>query len=213
MAEGKHIKLGWQTNPYQQNEVEGYPIFIESYHRLTLTDEEGYFVNPEYTDFPEDAPKSPTVYLLQVIIDAHNTGLSEYVLYFIYENINFLNVFLLRHHISISHFVKVREGLGFGGNRKSISIDYAFLSCLNTKYLIVDKEEQTDFELIHEIAENNHLIPNDYHLTLLQRIINWSNFNVNIFKVEQNDNVLNDERLAQLLEIITFNHEDLMNIY
>ena len=45
----------------------------------------------------------------------------------------------IKNKIKISHFVKVREGCGFGGNKKSISIAYAFLSNFKTKYLLVEE--------------------------------------------------------------------------
>lgn len=165
-----------------------------------------FFVNPNYVDFPEDAPKEPLVLLLDVLIESNNVTIEKPVLYIYMENINFLDEILLKEQLPISHLIKIREGCGMGGNRKSISIVYAFLCDLRIKYLLVDNEEHTDFELIHQLASKHNINLKNYHLrNISQRrnIADWSGFNAKVMKVVFNeDESLNDDRINELLKII-----------
>ncbi|MBE7634092.1 DUF7663 domain-containing protein [Tenacibaculum finnmarkense] len=83
----------------------------------------------------ERLPEEPNIAWYPI---SNKQTIKKPVLYVVMENINFLDEILLKEQLPISHFIKVREGCGFGGNRKSISIVYAFLADLKTKYLLVD---------------------------------------------------------------------------
>jgi hypothetical protein len=83
----------------------------------------------------------PTIFLLDMVIESRQLGtVTKPVLYFKFENINFFREVVLKQKLNITHFVKVREGCGFGGNRKSITFIYAFLGLIKTQYLLVDNE-------------------------------------------------------------------------
>ena len=80
-----------------------YPLRLKSGFRIN------YEVNPENVDFPRDAPKSPKIFLINLEITSNILGvINESVLYFVFENYNFLEEIILRYKINISHFVKVR---------------------------------------------------------------------------------------------------------
>ena len=186
-------------------------VTIEHLYELKFRDglHINYYVNPDFVDFPEDAPKSPKIYLLDVKINSNKLGeVKKPVFYFLFENINFLQEVLLKNRINISHIVKVREGCGFGGNEKCISVAYAFLSVLNTEYLIIDNETHFDFHLFEEMAKNLNLKLKDYELKGLNPIcqittpIKWSDFHVNILKVTIKEGRLTRERMEKILELI-----------
>lgn len=122
-----------------------------------------YEINPEFVDFPQDAPKSPEIYLLDITLKSNILGeIKRPVIYFLFENINFLQEILLKNKINISYIVKVREGCELGGNRKSITVAYTFLSILKTEYLIIDNEVYFDYKLAWKIAEKYGLIDKDF---------------------------------------------------
>ena len=128
------------------------------------------------------------------------------MLYFFMESINFLDEILFKNKINLSHFIKVREGCGYGGNKKSISIAYAFLGELNVKHILVDNREQTDKELVHSISDKHNLQRMKYELiNVSQRgnIADWSGFRVKVFNVVLTPNdQLSDEDLDKILNII-----------
>lgn len=161
----------------------------------------GYYVNPNYVDFPNEALKKPIIYLLDLTIECENFNpINQSVLYFMFENINFLDVVLFKFKIPISHLVKVREGCGFGGGRKSISLAYAFLSTLNTQYLIADREEHTDFELIEELKNKHKLQLYDYTTETIMNNLPWGYSLANIHKITYPH--LSEARLKSILEDI-----------
>ena len=162
---------------------------IDGVFELELTVEVNYFINAKYVDFPNDAPVTPKVFLLDVSVNQGEITITKPVLYFVFENINFLEEILLKYNIKISHFVKVREGCGFGGNKKSISIVYAFMAKLGIKYLFVDNEEHTDFQLIDKIRRRNRIGNISSDIQYVNSIENWSNMLVNIYKVIDDNNL------------------------
>ncbi|MEO0022296.1 MAG: hypothetical protein ABIJ93_00340 [candidate division WOR-3 bacterium] len=100
-----------------------------------------YCVDERYAVAPEEyAYKKPVIYLLDVELLSDELGkINKPVIYFMFENINFLQEVLLKHRITVSYIVKVNDGYhSHGGNRISMSVAYPFLSVLNTKYLIAD---------------------------------------------------------------------------
>jgi hypothetical protein len=162
---------------------------INDVFELELTQPINYSVNENYVDFPDDAPNTAKVFLLNVKVSHAGNTVSKPVLYFVFENINFLEEILLKYRIKISHFVKVREGCGFGGNRKSISIVYAFIAKLGIKYLFIDNEEHTDFELVNRIKRRYRVENCSCELNYINSIDNWSGNNVNVFEVESDNNL------------------------
>ena len=165
-----------------------------------------FFVNPEFVDFPEEAPRASLLFLLDVKIELKGSTFNKPVLYIYMENINFLDEILLKKQISISHLIKIREGCGWGGNRKSISIVYAFLCNLKIKYLLIDSEEHTDFRLIHDLTDKHKLQLKNYHLkNISQRrnIDDWSGLEAKVMEVVcKPEEKLDDDRIHELLEVI-----------
>lgn len=180
------FNLGPINNEFDNN----FDFIIDDVFELELTELIRYSVNANYVDFPNDAPLEPKVFLLNVTVSYSGNIISKPVLYFVFENINFLEEILLKQKIKISHFVKVREGCGFGGSRKSISIVYAFIAKLGVKYLFIDNEEHTDFDLINRIKRRHRIDNCSCELSYINSIDSWSGFSVNVFKVV-NDNNLN----------------------
>ncbi len=158
-------------------------VVVENTYHLSIRKKFNYFVNPEYAVFHENAPESPLIWLLDVSVHSDIYGVvNKPVIYFVFENINFFDEFILKNMVPITYFVKIREGCGFGGNRKSISIVYAFLSVMKTRYLLVDNRTQTDFWLVDHLMEKHNLGPENYCLekTHTDR---WSEMDYSTFKV------------------------------
>jgi hypothetical protein len=180
-------------------------VEILEINELQCVSEINYNVNADFANFSEKSYSKPKVLLLDVLAKYNGGQTRKPVLYWYFENINFLDEVLLKFNISISHMVKVREGLGWGGNRKSISIAYAFLFNLKTQYLLVDNEGQPDPEVIIEI-KNKHLLelknfklinpPNK------RNIPNWSLKSVKVLRVEYLDELFSDESFNNNLNFI-----------
>jgi hypothetical protein len=172
-------------------------VSIERITELKFRSKVNYIINPEYVDFPNDAPQVPKIFLLDVKLESKFGEINKPVIYFFMENINFLDEVLLHFKISLSHLIKVREGCGMGGNRKSISLAYAFLGNLNVQFLLVDNEEHTDKELIKTIALKHKIAFRKYELrNAAQRrnIANWSDYAVKVLDVL----IFNDQQLSDL---------------
>ena len=175
-------------------------VQIENKFELQLTHIINYHVNPIYAHFASHAPQEPTIYLLDISVSSESLGvIKKTVIYFLFENINFLEQIILKNKIKISHFVKVGEGCSFGGNGKSISIAYAFLSNFKTKYLIIDNEVDVDFKIVNQLIRKNRLSPLTYDLTEVTSINDWSGFNVNVFSVTYKNQSFVEEGLKNNL--------------
>lgn len=181
-------------------------VFIHNITELKFKKKVNYIINPNYVDFPEDANPLPRIYLLDLIVESGFGKLIKPVLYFFMENINFLDEILLKNNIKLSHFIKVREGCGMGGNRKSISIVYAFLGELKVKHILVDSEEHTDKELINYISCKHDIIPIKYELknpSQRRNIADWSGFSVKVLDVKlMTENSLTNDDLDEILNKI-----------
>jgi len=183
-------------------------VIVEDRYELELTTETAFFVNPAYVDFPDEAEKEPLIYLLNISITSNILGIiKKPVIYFLFENINFLDEVILKNKIPVTYLVKVREGCGFGGNRKSISLVYAFLSALKTKYALIDTEEHTDLHIIDRLKSKHRLTLNKYNLTKLSPAFTWSGFDVNVFRITAPvdllpDITLDDHELQTILNTI-----------
>ena len=122
------------------------------------------------------------------------------------ENINFLDEVLLKNKISISHFIKVREGCGYGGNKKSISITYAFLGELKVKHILVDNQEHTDRALINSINTKHNIQPKKIELRNPSPPINisWSGLKVKVLDVILSaEDKMSNEDFEEILNKIT----------
>ncbi len=179
-------------------------VYIEAAHELVFRNPRAvsYHVNPAFVDFPESANPEPEVYLLDVRVESARLGVfRKPVLYCFFENVNFLENVLLKHHLKISHLLKVREGCGFGGNRKSISLSYAFLSALRTRYLVVDGEVHFDENLKERIRRRHRLLLEPVRLERRGQVRCWSDFGrINVFEVLPWEGLLVDRHLDRLLE-------------
>ena len=184
-------------------------VFICRITELEFRKKINYLVSPEYVDIPEDPNPVPKIYLLDVKVESDFGELNKPVIYFFMENINFLDEILLKNKINLSHFIKVREGCGYGGNKKSISITYAFLGELKVKHILVDEKEDTDKELIKSISRKHDLQPRKYELkNISQRrdILDWSGNRVKVLDVVLTDNEkMSEEDLNKVIEIIRKN--------
>ena len=146
--------------------------------------------DPNYVDIPEAASPTPLIFLLDVKLTSNTMGtIRKPVLYFMFENINFLDQILLKNKIRISHLVKVREGCGFGGNRKSISI-------------VIDNRAQTDYRLIGILINKYKASPNAYELSLEAVIPRWSGLNVKVFSVNPIERLMHLSQLDYALSLI-----------
>ena len=175
---------GWidfNNTPYNDGRT---LVEVEQKFELELINDIDYEVSPRYVYFPDAAPSEPTIYLMDIKITSDSLGIvHRSIIYFLFENINFLDQIILKNNLPISHIVKVREGCEFGGNRKSISIVYAFLSAMNTKYLIVDKRGHTDYQVVDRLQSKYNLELQTFDLNQCGSIHDWSGFEVNIFSV------------------------------
>lgn len=122
----------------------------------------------------------------------HNEEIIKPVLFFIVENINFYEEILLKYKIKIYCIVKVREGLGFGGCRKSIVNIFPFLSTLDTKYIITDWENQFDYELSEDIARRNNITAKELTFEKIGHLRPWSGFKeISIYQINYTDKNIN----------------------
>lgn len=181
-------------------------VEILEINELKCNSEINYYVDHDFMNFPEWSSLRPRIILCDVLLKYNIGEIRKPVIYWYFENINFLDEILLKFKISISHIVKVREGLGYGGNNKSITIAYAFLSNLKTQYLLVDDEGEPDPEVIIRIKNKHFLDFKNFNLINLpnrRNITGWSAYNVIVFQVE---NLLHeaysDESFTNNLEII-----------
>lgn len=171
---------------------------------VQLTTDFNYCIYYKYVGFPFEALPEPTIYLLDVKVTSKSMDvITKPVLYFLFENINFFEEIILKNRLRISHIVKIREGCGDGGNKKSISIAYAFLSALNTNFLIIDEKERTDFKLVETLKHKYNLSPTAYTLNKLNSYEAWSSYRVNVFSTEFNSSPMTDEILKGILKGIS----------
>lgn len=178
-------------------------VIIHEVHHLTTTNLVNYYIDPKHINLPKYASLYPRVLLLDISIDfEHYTGVRTIIrkplLFFIFENINFLDEILLKFKIPISHIVKIREGCAWGGNSKSITISYAFVSELNTQYLLIDSRLDVDFNLVQHLKKKHDIIPKNYNLKRVSQrstICDWSGLSAQVFRVEHKEEELNIDTL------------------
>jgi hypothetical protein len=178
-------------------------VEVENRYELELINEINYEVSSVYAVFNNEAPSKPIIYLLDIKVTSNTFGIiRKPLLYFNFENINFLDQIILKYKLRISHIVKVRDGCGFGGNRKSTSFVYAFLSVMKTKYLLIDT--QVDFSISHLkfYVNKYNLDLFSYDLNHCAEIISWSGFKVQVFSTDFKSVPMNNQIFEALLHLI-----------
>jgi len=170
-----------------------------------------YRVSPYYATFTDHAARRPQILLLDLDIVSNQLGRFERsVFYFFFENYNFLGEILLKQDIEISHFVKIREGCGFGGCRKSISVFYSMLANLNVRYLLVDHEIHYCRRTHDQYALRYGVDHKKFSLKQLGALPSWSGFPVKTFEVIPAPGQLTaTDLLAVLQEISGREHIDI----
>ena len=150
-----------------------------------------YEINPEYSSYVDDQHQRPKIQLMEITRRHANEDLTTgVVLYFNFENNNFLDQVILRHKIPISHIVKIREGVAAGGVRMSIAYVLDLLSELETKYLIYGDSVSssiTDLEYIpleEKLRMQYNLNPCTYNLIKKGEISKWSGYVGKIFEIQ-----------------------------
>lgn len=183
-----------------------------------------YEVCRDFASFSKETHSEPTIFLLDMVIESRQLGtVTMPVLYFKFENINFFREVVLKQKLNVTHFVKVREGCGFGGNKKSITFAYAFLGLMQTRYLLVDNEvhfHEGEFEHYFsdfptrdrnkmkeyiEIFNRYFMSQNNYNYNLKKITpapITWSDMSVNIFKVTDRKENVSRDNLEKNLKMI-----------
>lgn len=162
-----------------------------------------------FTDFPTYLPRRKTLFLLPIEVQSEILGtFTRPVLYILMESMNFLCEILLKNKIEASHLVKVRDGAGLGGNGKSAAHIYLFLSALKTKYLIADEIGYLQFPVIDSIVEHYSLNLKRVDLELIWPDVYWSDFNTNVYKVEQTTDQSTEETHLETLKQITQNRKE-----
>lgn len=163
-----------------------------------------YLVNPDYVSCADFALQYPKIYLLDLEIESHVLGkFQRSVFYFLFENYNFLKEILLKNKLTVSHFVKVREGCAFGGCRQSISVFYSLLGELNVEFLLVDDEISYSKKIHDKIARRFNINHTKYEIEKLNDITKWSGLPVKVFKVAHNDELMTAEDLSAILKQIS----------
>jgi hypothetical protein len=183
-------------------------VEMDGIFELELTVDIDYHVSSAHVVFKNDASPVPLIYLMDVTLTSETLGTTKKpVLYFLFENINFLDQILLKHKIRISHLVKVREGCGFGGNRTSISFVYYLLSALQTQFLLVDNRLDGVLYLGQILKRKYNLFPLHYTPKQLSAIPSWSGMHVKVFEIIYSDHPMDLDFMIQINGIIKNSHE------
>ena len=173
---------------------------------LSCSDEINYHVSKNFASLPDLIFAKPRVLLCDVLVTYDGGQIRKPVLYWFFENINFLDEVLLKFNISISHIVKVCEGMAWGGNKESISICYAFLSRLRTKYLLIDNRVDFNLRLIRVIRGKHSIELRNFKLINIadrRNVRNWSHRCVAVMRVEILDQLYTTKKFNENLELIS----------
>ena len=131
-----------------------------------------YDVNPDYVGLPEFARDETFILLLKIELwhkDTEQLLSTNDVLYFNFENINFLDEVLLKNKVQMEYFLKTNEGMGYGGGKRSVKGVYGLFSELGVKHLLTDRyENHGDVKIFKEMKTKHNLIPKCYTLNGLE---------------------------------------------
>ena len=162
-----------------------------------------YRVNPEYA-YLDGALLQPKIYLLKLRITSDTLGeIPATVLFFLFENHNFLEEVILKHGLRITHFVKVRDGSSFGGNGMCSSVFYPLLGNIGVKYLIADEKIDRRGSVYDDAGETFPFPHKSFSLRPTGSELYWSSLRVRIFEVMARDSELTREELAEILDQIS----------
>jgi hypothetical protein len=193
-----------RTDPLFQD---GYTcIRIKEFFELELRPDLAvdYRVSPYYATFTDHAARRPQILLLDLDIVSNQLGhFEKSIFYFFFENYNFLGEILLKQGVEISHFVKIREGCGFGGCRKSITVFYSMLANLNVRYLLVDNEIHYCRRTHDQYALRYGVDHKKFSLHQLGALSSWSDFPVKTFEVIAEQGLLTAADLFAVLQEIS----------
>ena len=180
-------------------------VMVIEKHSLSLTpgNKVDYYVRRENISGQQEMFE-PLIYLLKLRIQSDTLGeFHAHVFYFIFENYNFLEELVLKKRLAITHFIKVRQGCGFGGCRKCISVFYSLLANVGVRYLLVDAEVWYNLPTHHQIAFQHRIEHKNYRLQRIgMPVLRWSDYRVRTFKVEQMPGELDNESLNDNLAVI-----------
>jgi len=141
---------------------------ILSKSELKITPNYKYHVDKTFIDLPDLISEEPIILLLEVGLWHNDSGAflgNKDVIYFNFENINFLDEILLKQKIKIDFMIKTNEGMAWGGGRRSIKGSYGLFSELGVDYLLTDKHgEHGDVKLYNEMVEKHQLSPKAFKL-------------------------------------------------
>lgn len=163
-----------------------------------------YQVSKQYAEFRDYASVEPLIHLLKLRLRSNVLGVVEgWLFYFHFENHNFLQEIILKQQLSISHLVKVREGLGMGGNRQSITLVYALLANIGVRYLLADSQIQF-FAGTHDyVAKRFGIDHQAFTLTPTGQKVIWSEFGVLAYKIKPLNRSMQHDDLIDILSTIT----------
>ena len=152
-------------------------------------------------------PIKPLIYFMNIKLYSNEAGeLDTHVFFFIMENYHFLEELVLKHKLSITHFVKVRQGCGFGGCYCCISVFYSLLGYIGVNYLIVDEEIHYSRRMHDSIALRWNIQHKAFRLMPVGEPMSWSGYTVRIIKVEKVEGDLDFLELERLFSIISPNN-------
>lgn len=172
-----------------------------------------YNVSSEYAVFPELASIEPIIYLVKLRLTSNILGVVEgWLFYFCFENHNFLQEVILKQKLRITHLVKVREGLGFGSNRLSITLVYALLANIGVRYLLADEEvafvARTHVYLTLRFAIDHQA----FELKRIGQKFVWSGFGVSAYQIAPKNRSMQHDDLTKVLSTISQNSRTIDNL-
>lgn len=180
-------------------------VEIQEKYKIVIKEEIdfNYQVSSQYVVFRDYASVEPLIHLVKLRLSSNVLGVVEgWLFYFHFENHNFLQEIILKQQLRISHLVKVREGLGFGGNRQSITLVYALLANIGVRYLLADDEIQF-FAGTHDFVAKRFVIDHQaFTLTPTGEQVIWSEWSVLAYKVEPLNRSMQHEDLIIILSTI-----------
>ena len=163
-----------------------------------------YRTRHNHVDFFDNATDKPAIYFLKLKINSDTLGeIDAQVFYFMFENYNFLEELILKNKLAITHFAKVRQGCGFGGCRKCISVFYSLLENIGVKYLLVDGEVHYCQETHARLAHQFRIKHKNFKLVSIGIPLKWSDYRVSAFKVESLPGCLTNETFNANLALIS----------
>ena len=105
-----------------------------------LSPHSGYYqlnFNQNYLDFELGINSGNILFMKVRVTNMNGETFDTYLLYFMHENVNFIEQFLLKYQISVDALMWKRDGTGLGGGRLSHGFLLQLLKKFNTKWLFV----------------------------------------------------------------------------